>query len=229
MTLPSRDARTDEDVIAAKRRLRRERVASRAARSLDQRLADDERRDLRVLELLRGLGVLPASTQEPPVVACYLSVDPSSERPEPGTLTLVESLHRQGVRVLVPKLSPTPTGPRHDPDWAWYAGADDLVPGLWGIPEPAGEGVGGAALAAAGVVLCSALAVTRDGRRLGVGGGWYDRALTARPPGSRLVALVDDEDVLDDLPTEPHDQLVDAVVTPRRTIRTTEAWPDSAR
>lgn len=211
------DGEPNQTTIAAKRALREQRIASRRGIPVAQRLADDAARDARVLALLPEL--LPAaSVDDAAVVACYLSVAPDAPRPEPGTLALAESLHQQGMRVLVPKLSPTASGPRHDPDWAWYRGADDLVDGLWGIPEPSGEGMGGDALALANVVLCSALAATPDGRRLGVGGGWYDRALGTARPGVALVALVDDADLLDELPLEPHDRLVDWVVTPSRTI-----------
>ncbi len=62
------------------------------------------------------------------------------------------------------------------------------------------------------------MAVTLDGRRLGVGGGWFDRALAFARPDALLVALVTDDDVVDALPTEPHDRTIDVIVTPTRTL-----------
>ena len=59
-----------------------------------------------------------------------------------------------------------------------------------------------------------ALAVARNGIRLGRGGGYYDRALQHARPGAVLVALVFDDEFVDELPTEPHDRRVTAVVTP---------------
>lgn len=214
MSVPNRGGAAAQ-AASGKAGVRRERVAARRSVPVAQRLLDDRARAARVLELLVEHGLVAPSA----AVACYLSVAADADRPEPGTLELVEALHRRGVRVLVPKLSPTAAGPRHDPDWAWYAGADDLVAGLWSIPEPSAEGLGAAALGGVDAVLCSALAATPDGRRLGVGGGWFDRALAFARPDALLVALVDDADVVDELPTEPHDRRMDVVVTPTRTIR----------
>ena len=59
-----------------------------------------------------------------------------------------------------------------------------------------------------------ALAVSRDGVRLGRGGGYYDRALAHARPGAVLVAVVFDDELLDEVPAEAHDHRVTAVVTP---------------
>jgi 5-formyltetrahydrofolate cyclo-ligase len=56
--------------------------------------------------------------------------------------------------------------------------------------------------------------VARDGIRLGRGGGFYDRALTHVRPDAVLVAVVFDDELVDELPAEPHDQRVTVVVTP---------------
>jgi 5-formyltetrahydrofolate cyclo-ligase len=53
------------------------------------------------------------------------------------------------------------------------------------------------------------------GGRLGLGAGHYDRWLAAHPP--RLaIGLAWDCQLVDDLPTEPHDHPLDAVITPTR-------------
>ena len=127
---------------------------------------------------------------------------------------MATALWTLGHQILAPVLSPTPSGPRHDPDWAWFTGPADLRPGLWGIPEPTGPALGAEAIVQADLVLASALGATRDGRRLGVGGGWFDRALPLRRPGTPVWVLLDDDEVLDDLPSEPHDEAVDALVLP---------------
>ena len=41
-----------------------------------------------------------------------------------------------------------------------------------------------------------------------------ERALQHARPGARLVAVVFDDELVDDLPVEPHDRRVTAVVTP---------------
>jgi len=64
------------------------------------------------------------------------------------------------------------------------------------------------------LLVVPALAVGRDGTRLGRGGGSYDRVL-ARVGGTvPALAVVDADEVLDALPAEPHDRPVDGYVTP---------------
>jgi 5-formyltetrahydrofolate cyclo-ligase len=64
------------------------------------------------------------------------------------------------------------------------------------------------------VLFVPALAVDRRGNRLGRGGGSYDRALSRVPRRALVVALLYDGELVDELPTEPHDRPVNAVVTP---------------
>ena len=65
-------------------------------------------------------------------------------------------------------------------------------------------------------MLVPGLAFARDGRRLGRGKGFYDRFLAALRPDCFKCGIGLDFQVVDDLPTEPHDVLLDAVVTPAR-------------
>jgi 5-formyltetrahydrofolate cyclo-ligase len=77
-----------------------------------------------------------------------------------------------------------------------------------------GPRLGAAAVGTADVVIVPALAVSRDGQRLGRGGGYYDRALLLARPDAVVVAVVFDEELVDELPTEAHDRRVAVVVTP---------------
>jgi 5-formyltetrahydrofolate cyclo-ligase len=70
------------------------------------------------------------------------------------------------------------------------------------------------AVATADVVLVPGLAVDRTAMRLGRGGGSYDRALGRVPVGTFVCTLLYDGEVLDEVPAEPHDRPVTAVVTP---------------
>jgi 5-formyltetrahydrofolate cyclo-ligase len=63
-------------------------------------------------------------------------------------------------------------------------------------------------------VLVPALAVARDGVRLGRGGGSYDRALARVAPGTPRVALLFDGELVDALPADPWDVPVTDAVTP---------------
>ena len=194
---------------AAKQTLRTAVHTARATRATDTRLADDHARFSRVRDFLGAPG-------DELTVGAYFSVPP-----EPATLELISWLHALGSTVLLPVLGRRPDGtPRRSPDWAAYAGAESLRPGLWGIPEPTTPALGARGLSAAHVVACSALAVSPDGKRLGMGGGWFDRALEHAGADAVVVALVNDDEVLPDLPTEPWDRRVDVIATPTRLLST---------
>ena len=102
----------------------------------------------------------------------------------------------------------------NDLDWALYGGPASLAPARRGLLEPVGPPLGVAAVGHADVVLVPGLAVSRSGMRLGRGGGSYDRALARVPVGTFTCVLLYDDEVLPDVPSEPHDRPVAGVVTP---------------
>lgn len=63
------------------------------------------------------------------------------------------------------------------------------------------------------VVIVPGLAFTVDGRRLGQGGGHYDRFLTGLRADCVTIGACFTEQVLADIPTEPHDTPVNALAT----------------
>lgn len=65
-------------------------------------------------------------------------------------------------------------------------------------------------------MLVPALAVDRQGVRLGRGRGFYDRSLRCRDPHARLVAVVRTVELVDVLPSEPHDVPMTHALTPER-------------
>ncbi len=150
-----------------------------------------------------ALELVPAGA----TVAAYVSVGA-----EPGTRPLLELLRGRGVAVLLPVLLAD-----NDLDWAAYRGPEHLLPAGRGLLEPDGPRLGPAAVCAAGLVLLPGLAVDRSGRRLGRGGGSYDRVLarlTRAQVRPLLATLLYDNELLDQVPAEPHDQPVHAAVTP---------------
>lgn len=63
------------------------------------------------------------------------------------------------------------------------------------------------------VVFVPGLAFTLDGRRLGQGGGWYDRFLSAMRDDAIVIGVSFDDHVVAELPVEDHDVTVDLLVT----------------
>jgi 5-formyltetrahydrofolate cyclo-ligase len=153
--------------------------------------------------LAAGAVALAAGVTGP--VCAYLPIGS-----EPGTSALVEALRAAGHEVWLPVVPPTPS----PLDWARFDGAAALGAGPLGLREPTGPRLGAAALAHVELVLVPALAADRDGRRLGRGGGFYDRTLPLARAGTPLVVVLNDEELVDVLPAEPHDRPVTMALLP---------------
>src|SRR5437773_177937 len=164
-------------------------------------------------KLIRDAVLAAPQVQMAGTIAAYYSVGT-----EPGTHGLVYALWKRGSYVLLPLLRPD-----GDLDWASYEGPDSLVAGPRGLREPGEPPRGVDAVARADAVLVPALAVDAAGRRLGRGGGSYDRALARVGPLVPLIALIYDGELVEHVPAEGHDIPVRAAVTPRAGITVTGA------
>ncbi|MCT2593094.1 5-formyltetrahydrofolate cyclo-ligase [Streptomyces sp. N2-109] len=198
------------DVHARKRELRQSILVTRSRLTEDDAWATSPELARHALELPELAGAR--------TVAAYVSIGR-----EPATRALLDALRSEGVRVLLPVLRPD-----NDLDWAPYEGTDALVRAGRGLLEPTGTRQGPDAVTGADAVLLPGLAVDERGRRLGRGGGSYDRVLArlsaagARPT---LVVLLYDGEVLEEIPVEPHDLPVAAAVTPSGVHRFTPRPP----
>jgi 5-formyltetrahydrofolate cyclo-ligase len=121
--------------------------------------------------------------------------------------------HENGHAVALPRIASESAAmvfARHtDP----FAG-DDLEPGPFGLLQPGAT----AQALIPDVVFVPLVGFTPMGKRLGQGGGHYDRWL-AEHPGVLKIGLAWDIQRVepeDRLPTQPHDVPLDAVVTPTR-------------
>ncbi|WP_265443744.1 5-formyltetrahydrofolate cyclo-ligase [Flexivirga meconopsidis] len=137
----------------------------------------------------------------PRAVALYESLPT-----EPPMDAVAELLRANGIRVLTPELLP-------DKDLSWRDRSDT------GLGAGLGLDLGRDGIGQADVVLVPALAIGRDGTRLGQGGGSYDRVLPRVAPGIPVLAVVFDEELVDAVPSEPHDRRVDGVLTPSGGVR----------
>ncbi|MFM1789564.1 MAG: hypothetical protein RLZZ12_913 [Actinomycetota bacterium] len=81
------------------------------------------------------------------------------------------------------------------------------------LREPVGEKFAGAIE----LMILPALAIDQHGNRLGQGGGSYDRTLENFQGVS--IAIVNESEFIESIPTEDHDIPVNAVLTPTRLIR----------
>lgn len=102
---------------------------------------------------------------------------------------------------------------------AWRIG-DALVPGEFGVHEPGDD----AAVVAPDIVVAPLLAFDAAGNRLGYGGGYYDRTLNDLRAHRDIVAVGVgyDEQEFPAVPGDTGDEILDMIVTDRRTLRVGE-------
>lgn len=188
------DSHPPDDRRGRKAELRARLLAAR--RSMDGRVSQAASVQATLLTLLSRLGPATGSARGfGPVVAAYTPL-----RTEPGgrdlPAVLAAALAPTG-RLILPVLCDD-----RDLDWVAY-------------DTPADARLGREAIGNAALVVVPAVAVDRRGVRLGRGGGSYDRALARVRPEVPVVALLHDGELLDEeLPEEPHDRRVTAVITP---------------
>jgi len=140
-------------------------------------------------------------------IACYLSTGD-----EPTTRAFLDWAHQHNITAILPVS-------REDGlmDWIPFAPGSESLDSA-GMPTPVGETLGPIALAEVDVIFVPAAGVSSSGMRLGWGRGYYDRALGSLNNAAPVYAVVYDHEVLEEVPSEPHDQRVDAVVTPTRSM-----------
>ena len=177
-------------------------LARRRRAALDPAVRSAAGRDLarRFFELPEARGAA--------IVAAYVS-----DAAEPPTGPLLDAVVERGATVLLPVVMDG-----GELDWAPYR-SGGLRPGRFGLSEPATPAWGPEAIGRATVVACPCVAVDLSGARLGRGGGYYDRALRRCAPTALRCALAFDADIVEAVPVEPHDVLLDAAITPTRILR----------
>lgn len=118
--------------------------------------------------------------------------------------------HEAGHRVALPYFAANDAGMSFrafvDP-----LGESELEAGPYGISQPDAD----APELVPDVVFVPLVGFTESLDRLGQGGGHYDRWLAAQP-GRIAIGLAWDAQLVESLPTEPDDIILDAVVTPTR-------------
>lgn len=95
--------------------------------------------------------------------------------------------------------------------------AADLSPGWRGVREP--RGLRPARPDRLDAVIVPGVGFDPSGGRLGYGGGHFDRLLATVRPGTAVVGVAHDVQLVACVPSEPHDRPVDLIVTPTQVVR----------
>jgi len=184
-----------DDLGKQKRALRAELRERRRITTPKARQAADTAITGHLIELATRLG--SAS------IAAYLST-----ADEPGTRDFLTWACEHDISVLLP-IS------REDGllDWAPYDGQDEDED-LLGMPTPTSELLGPIAINEVDLILVPAASVDRTGMRMGWGRGYFDKTLGSMQTCPPVYAVIFDDELVENVPSERHDQAVDGVVTP---------------
>lgn len=88
---------------------------------------------------------------------------------------------------------------------------DDLKTGAFGVAEPLDGDT--TPIADLDLIVVPGVAFSLNGFRIGYGRGFYDRQLVQKPPSTVTVGMCFDFQMVEQLPTEEHDQPLDYIVT----------------
>ncbi len=124
----------------------------------------------------------------------------------------IEYLLRSGFEAVAPRWN----GETYDLVRLKGLGEKNLRRGPMGIREPVGDDTVDPKEVHAWIV--PGLAFTRDGKRLGYGGGWYDRFLAAAPEDAVKIGVAYMFQIVGKLPAGPHDAPMTGLVDAGKTI-----------
>lgn len=191
------DASTPSALRLAKQSLRGRVLAAREDLSPQVRAAE-------ALSIRDRLTALPSFRH----ATCLLLTLPF--RSEWDTRPLVDAALREGRRIAVPRVD------RETRMLRLHAIENvdrDIVPGYLGVPEPRPT-LPAIHPVEVDWVLVPGVAFDAQGRRLGYGGGFFDRLLPLIAAEAPKIAGAFDVQIVDEVPAGPLDHRVDAVATP---------------
>ena len=138
-------------------------------------------------------------------VCCYVALPY-----EVQTWRMIEAMLSQGKRVVVPVTQRRTKRLRLS---EVRAPNTEFAPGTFGVREPVASAMRPVPVRDLDLVLVPGIAFDRRGHRLGHGHGYFDRFLARLPKTTPTVGLAFRFQLLDRLPTAPHDHAVQQVLT----------------
>ncbi len=190
-----------EDLTARKRALRGVVLARRDAMSAVER-ADASQ------GMTRSLLALP-EYQRARTVMSYISFGTEVE-----TLEFFAAVRRDNKTMVLPRVDAV------DKSLSLHRveNLEQLAAGVWGIREPRVD-LPLMPIADVDLVLMPGVAFDRRGNRLGYGAGYYDRLLAGAPADLTRVTMLFNCQLVDEVPSGPHDQKVQILITPNEQWR----------
>ncbi len=183
-------------------------------KELKQRLQDQsemisgERGELRAREIFARIEALDTFAAAR-TVALYCAL--------PGEVPTGGAIERwsRTKTVVLPRIGVPDGSPCGEMDFCLHDPARGLVCGAYGIQEPCGEVCAPRQI---DLIVVPGLGFDAAGHRLGRGKGYYDKYLGGAPGSLYKVGVCWDFQLVDQIPVEGHDAVMDAVVTEKRQI-----------
>jgi len=138
----------------------------------------------------------------------------ASFRSEADTMELIKTALSEGKRVALPKVD------KKDRRLLLYEIEDirELAQGYMGILEPSASKERLTGLDDMDLIIIPGAAFDASGNRLGYGAGFYDRLLAEIKDKIPVIAPAYEEQIVENIPSEPHDVKVSKIVTDKRVI-----------
>jgi 5-formyltetrahydrofolate cyclo-ligase len=139
-------------------------------------------------------------------------------RSEVETVELIKECLGCGMRVAVPLVD---ASARRMLPLLIRDPAKDLAPGYYDIPEPDPARALPVEPKEIDAAVIPGSVFDIHGGRLGYGGGYYDRFLANDAPQAKRIGFAFEMQVVDKVPLESHDQLLDILITEKRIVNIT--------
>lgn len=140
--------------------------------------------------------------QEARIVALFASLPT-----EPVVEFLWDSIRQNGKKACYPKVD------GEHLRLITVSDPTELVTSRWQLREPVMREPNLQSLEKIDVILVPGLAFSRNGERMGRGGGFYDRLLAKESLRAHKIGICFDMQVFRDLPLESHDVIMDQIAT----------------
>lgn len=159
--------------------------------------------DKKILETLKKHHIITECKH----IMVYISVNG-----EVDTLGLINYLLGTGKNIYVPVISKNDIIPDR------LVSLNNLETGKYGIPKPEGEPASDVNTSIIEAVIVPGLCFTKDGTRLGRGGGYYDRFLSKLSDEVLTIGLCYERNIENCLPVTDRDISVKEVITERTSV-----------
>jgi len=142
-----------------------------------------------------------------------------SFRSEVDTFFIIEKALNKGKRVILPKVE------KKKRKLYLYEinSIKDLSLGYMGIYEPIPDISREVGINEVDLIIVPGVCFDIYGNRIGYGGGYYDIILSEKKTNSPVIALSYEEQIVQKIPSEPHDIKVDIIITDQRIINAHES------